>query len=126
GGQELGSAQAQAFWDSLRDQTHPFFQARPLWRVAVPPQTPALDAGPTLIEWNGGLRWLSGVESGPELRAGVAQRGGHATFYRHDSKLAGLPVFQPLPPAIKNISLRLKQEIDPAGIFNPKRLFPDF
>ncbi|WP_353147247.1 glycolate oxidase subunit GlcE [Pollutimonas bauzanensis] len=126
GGQELGSAQAQAFWDSLRDQTHPFFEARPLWRVAVPPQTPVLGAGPTLIEWNGGLRWLSAVESGPELRASVIQRGGHATLYRHDSKLAGLPVFQPLPPAIKNISLRLKQEIDPAGIFNPKRLFPDF
>lgn len=126
GGQELAPEQAQAFWDSLRDQTHPFFQARPLWRAAVPPQTPMLDAGPTLIEWNGGQRWLSGVESGPELRAKVKQLGGHATFYRHDARLAGLPVFQPLPPAIKNISQRLKQEIDPAGIFNPKRLFPDF
>lgn len=126
GGQELPELQAQAYWNSLRDQTHPFFQARPLWRVAVPPQTPALNAGPTLIEWNGGLRWLSQVESGAELRADVLRRGGHACLYRYDAKPADLPVFQPLPHAIKNISQRLKQEIDPVGIFNPKRLFPDF
>src|SRR5690606_31857869 len=41
GGQRLGEDQAAAYWDSLRDQTHPWFQKRPLWRVAVPPTTPA-------------------------------------------------------------------------------------
>src|SRR5690606_1716244 len=54
GGHTMPATEADAFWTSLRDQTHPFFQARPLWRVAVPPQTPPLQAGPTLIEWNGG------------------------------------------------------------------------
>ncbi|SHG90763.1 glycolate oxidase subunit GlcE [Pollutimonas bauzanensis] len=126
GGQALGPPEARAFWDSLRDQTHPVFQARPLWRVALPPQTPAFGAGCALIEWNGGLRWLAGVESGPELRSAVSGLGGHAALYRYDSKPADLPVFHPLPPAVKNISLRLKQELDPVGIFNPKRLFPDF
>lgn len=126
GGQAMDPFNAQAFWNSLRDQTHPFFQARPLWRVALPPQAPVLNAGPTLIEWNGGLRWLTDVNSGPELRASVSKLGGHATLYRYESKHADLPVFHPLVPAIKNISLRLKQEIDPVGIFNPKRLFPDF
>src|SRR3546814_10836823 len=42
GGDILPQAAAQAFWDSLRDQTHPFFLSRPLWRVAVPPQTAPL------------------------------------------------------------------------------------
>lgn len=127
GGQPLDDVSASTLWDSVRDQTHSFFQARPLWRVAVSPHTPALDLGTTLIEWNGGLRWLAGVQqSGHELRSIVAGLGGHATLYRYDSKPADLSVFQPLAPAIKNISLRLKQEIDPVGIFNPKRLFSDF
>jgi len=126
GGESLVDTHARAFWDSLRDQTHPFFQARPLWRVAVPPQTPALQQGSTLIEWNGGLRWLSGVTSAAGLRDDVGRQGGHATLYRYDDKAPDVPVFHPLAPGLKNINRRLKQELDPVGIFNPKRLFPDF
>jgi glycolate oxidase FAD binding subunit len=126
GGTSLDEAQARAWWDSLRDQTHPFFQARPLWRIAVPPNTPPLEAGPTLIEWNGGQRWLSQVASPVDLRSRVARLGGHATLFRYDAAVADLPIFQPLEPGVRSISHRLKQELDPVGIFNPKRLFPDF
>ncbi|MDS1142027.1 glycolate oxidase subunit GlcE [Pusillimonas sp. SM2304] len=126
GGEAMADGEAQSFWDSLRDQTHPFFQARPLWRVAVPPQTPALQKGPTLIEWNGGLRWLSGGAPAADLRDGVGRQGGHATLYRFDDKAPDVPVFHPLAPGLKNINRRLKQELDPVGIFNPNRLFPDF
>jgi glycolate oxidase FAD binding subunit len=127
GGEALAPVDAAAFWNSLRDQTHPFFRATPLWRAAVPPKTPPLNAGPTLIEWNGGQRWLSAVDSGTTFRADVALRGGNATLYHHDiATTPGLPVFHPMEPALRQINLRLKQELDPAGIFNPKRLFPDF
>lgn len=126
GGTSVDESQARAFWDSLRDQTHSFFQARPLWRIAVPPHTPPLDAGPTLIEWNGGQRWLSHVAAPAELRARVAGLGGHATLFRYDAPHADLPIFQPLEPGVRSITHRLKQELDPVGIFNPKRLFPDF
>lgn len=126
GGQALPADQAQAFWTSVRDQTHPFFQARPLWRLALPPDSPPLRRGPTLIEWNGGLRWLAQVSSPADLRAQAAQRGGHATLYRYDTRPADTPVFHPLPAGLRNINQRLKQELDPVGIFNPRRLFPDF
>lgn len=126
GGERITETLAQDFWNSLRDQTHAFFGARPLWRVAVPPKTSALGAGPTLIEWNGGLRWLSAVTSPADLRESIARQGGHASLYRYDSKPADLPVFHPLEPGLRNINCRLKQELDPVGIFNPKRLFPDF
>ena len=126
GGQGMAQAPAQEFWNSLRDQTHAFFLARPLWRVAVPPATAALGAGPTLIEWNGGLRWLSSVTSPADLRTRVASLGGHASLYRYDSKPDDVPVFHPLEPGLRNINCRVKQELDPVGIFNPKRLFPDF
>lgn len=126
GGEVLADTEAQAFWNSLRDQTHSFFQQRPLWRLAVPPQTPSLDMGPTLIEWNGGLRWVSKVESAAGLRDAIGQQGGHATLYRYEHKADDIPVFHPLEPGLKSINRRLKQELDPTCIFNPKRLFPDF
>src|SRR3546814_7309738 len=86
----LPQAAAQAFWDSLRDQTHPFFLSRPLWRVAVPPQTAPLQVGPTLIEWNGGQRWVSQVGAAADFRAAIARRGGHATLFRFDSRPANV------------------------------------
>lgn len=125
GGERLEGTAAETFWTSLRDQTHPFFQARPLWRVAVPPQTPSLQVGPTLIEWNGGLRWVSGVESVADFRDDIMRRGGHATLYRFEGAKPEVPVFHPLEPGLRNLNRRLKQELDPVGIFNPKRLFPD-
>src|SRR5690606_29164181 len=116
GGQRMPDDDARAHWNSLRDQTHPFFAARPLWRVAVPPVTPPLDLGPTLIEWNGGLRWIAQPQADAGIRATVTRHGGHATLYRYSSKPADLPIFQPLEPALKNINQRLKQELDPVGI----------
>ncbi|MGB7480444.1 MAG: FAD-linked oxidase C-terminal domain-containing protein, partial [Burkholderiaceae bacterium] len=34
-------------------------------------------------------------------------------------------VFQPLAPALAAIHRRLKAGFDPAGIFNPGRMYPD-
>lgn len=125
GGQELDAPQAAAWWRSLREQTHPFFQqGRPLWRVALPPTTPAQDFGvPALVEWGGGQRWLSG-NLDPQAVRSLAQRlGGHATLFR----AAGGPippegVFHPLSAGVAAITRRLKQELDPSGLFNPGRL----
>ncbi|MDH4115502.1 MAG: glycolate oxidase subunit GlcE, partial [Burkholderiaceae bacterium] len=33
--------------------------------------------------------------------------------------------FHPLPPALAAIHRRLKAEFDPAGIFNPGRMYPE-
>lgn len=126
GGQVISAEQSALFWDSLRDQTHSFFQSLPVWRVALPPQTPALSLGPTIIEWNGAQRWLSGPVDADAVRAAAAKYGGHATLFRYASKPADLPAFHPVSSGILEVSLRLKQELDPAGIFNPKRLFPEF
>jgi glycolate oxidase FAD binding subunit len=34
-------------------------------------------------------------------------------------------VFQPLAPALMQLHRKLKRALDPAGIFNPGRLYPD-
>ncbi|WP_338760310.1 glycolate oxidase subunit GlcE [Massilia sp. METH4] len=121
---------ADSFWHDLREQRHPFFAgdaAAPLWRLAVPTTAPALEqAGPQLVEWGGGQRWLRSAEAPEAIRALAARHGGHATLYR-----GGGPgdrrgeVFHPLAPAIHAIHRNLKQAFDPAGIFNPGRMYGD-
>lgn len=124
GGDALDPGAAVAWWRALREQTHAFFTpGQPLWRLALPPTAAVLGMGPTLIEWGGGQRWLSGARDATELREAAARLGGHATLFRAGN---GKPpvdgVFHPLAPGIASITRRLKQELDPAGLFNPGRL----
>jgi glycolate oxidase FAD binding subunit len=44
-------------------------------------------------------------------------------LFRAADKSAG--VFAPLAPALARIHRRLKRAFDPAGVFNPGRLYPD-
>ncbi|MER1968385.1 glycolate oxidase subunit GlcE [Castellaniella sp. GW247-6E4] len=126
GGEVLEAADA-AFWQALRDQTHPFFAQRPLWRLAVPPTTEPLALGETLIEWQGGLRWVSApLEAGAQVRARAQAVGGSACLYHHDGQTGGHAVFHPLAASVLQIHRRLKHEFDPAGLFNPHRLYPEF
>jgi glycolate oxidase FAD binding subunit len=114
-------------WAELREQSHVFFQRGPaaagtLWRIAVPPTTGPLDLGPTLVEWSGGQRWVWSGAPAESLRERVAAAGGHASQFRGGDRRAA---FHALPPPLAAIHRRLKAEFDPAGIFNPGRLFPD-
>lgn len=125
GGQALEAAEAGQWWAALREQTHPFFnRGLPLWRLALPPTAPAQDFGlPVLVEWGGGQRWLSGAADAQALRDAAQRLGGHATLFRPAG--AAIPadgVFHPLAPGVAAITRRLKQELDPAGLFNPGRL----
>mgnify|MGYP006949442959 CR=1 FL=1 len=75
GGDLMTPEAAAAWWQSLREQTHAFFSpGQPLWRLALPPTTADLELGPTLIEWGGGQRWLSGPHDAAQLRDVAAQR----------------------------------------------------
>ncbi|USX26164.1 glycolate oxidase subunit GlcE [Oxalobacteraceae bacterium OTU3CINTB1] len=115
-----------AFWTSLRDQTHDYFNGGALWRLSVPPAASAIILrGEQLIEWGGAQRWLKVGDCDPAQEAGirsaVAAAGGHATLFRGGDKQLG--VFHPLAPAVAKIHDRLKQSFDPAGIFNPGRMY---
>ncbi len=112
-------------WAELREQSHVFFQAGrgTLWRLAVPPTTGPLDLGHTLVEWSGGQRWVWSDAPAETIRARAENAGGHATRFRGGDRRA---TFHPLSPALSAIHRRLKAEFDPAGIFNPGRLYPEF
>ncbi|WP_345798448.1 glycolate oxidase subunit GlcE [Castellaniella sp. MT123] len=126
GGESLNDAEAAAFWLGLRDQTYAFFRQRPLWRVSLPPRVPALGLGPTLHEWGGGLRWLAGDQDAAALRARVQALGGSAGLYHRGGVSRDVPTFHPLSSGVMQIHRRLKQEFDPTGVFNARRLVPEF
>ncbi len=116
---------AAAFWQRLRDQATPFFDKRPLWRLAVKPTTPPLKLGEAQwIEWGGAVRWLASDQPAARLREAAQAAGGHATLFRGDAPSDG--VFAPLPPAMLALQRALKQRFDPRGIFNRGRLVPEF
>jgi len=122
GGEPL--AGGAAFWQSIREQTHPVFAgAAALWRLSIKPTTAPLGLGPQLIEWNGGLRWFSANIS-PSLAFETAQRaGGHATLFRGGDKRLGI---QRLPANLLAIHKKLKRVFDPEGILSPGRIHADF
>lgn len=114
------------FWQSVREQTHQYFQSdKPLWRLSVKSAAPPLLLpGKQLIEWNGSLRWLR-VDDGVDaeaIRQTAKAAGGHATLFRHNK--SGVSVFHPLPSGMMKIHRALKEKFDPAGVFNPGRLYP--
>ena len=113
------------WWNSLRDQRHPFFdRPDPLWRLSLPPATPplALD-GDWFIDWGGAQRWLYTNQDAKQIRRLVASVGGHATLFRHAPE--HVEVFHPLPAPLLKLQQRIKHAMDPAGILNPGRLYAE-
>ena len=121
GGDEMGDG--PGFWAALREHRLDFFKAdAPLWRLSVPQTAaPIPTPHPQLIEWGGGLRWVSGPLDARTIREQARAAGGHATLYRGGDKSVG--VFHPLEPALAKIHRRLKEAFDPAGILNPGRMY---
>ena len=123
GGEPLHDA--AGFWQRLRDQATPFFDKRPLWRLAVKPTTPPLKlCEAQWIEWGGAVRWLASGLPAARLREAAVAAGGHATLFRDDAPTKG--AFTPLAPALAVLHRALKERFDPRGILNRGRLYPDF
>lgn len=130
-----------AFWQRLRDQTTPFFDAgaqHPTlkkWRLAVKPTTPPLNLTTAQwIEWGGAVRWLMTDLPASTLREVARAAGGHATLFQgepfHDEPSHGEPpaddVFTPLSPPLLSVHRQLKQRFDPGNILNRGRLSAAF
>ena len=133
-GHRMDNAQAGPDWSACRDLKLPFFNAPAaeplaLWRLSVPQTAPVLELPwPQLVEWHGGQRWLRAPESAEAtLRQAATTVGGSASiFIASNANATGAKnCFSPLQPAIEQIHRRLKTEFDPAGIFNPGRMYAD-
>ncbi|TDX70379.1 glycolate oxidase FAD binding subunit [Neorhizobium sp. R1-B] len=131
----LGAYESCVLWREIRD-VHPFADGskRPLWRVSVAPSVghqlvaalrleACIDA---FFDWQGGLVWMR-MEADPKaelLRRHIrAIGGGHATLVRATDEVRALtPAFEPLPDGVAALSARVKQKLDPAGIFSPGKM----
>jgi len=120
GGEEVDAGD---YWRELREQRLGFFTASPtLWRLSVPQTAaPIVTAQPQLVEWGGGIRWVAGEPDPLHVRSSSERAGGHATLFR--GARGKVAVFHPLKPAVSKIHRRLKDAFDPAGIFNPRRMY---
>jgi FAD/FMN-containing dehydrogenase len=130
GGTLLEPDAAAQWWSSVRDHTQDFFslgaaelaRGECLWRLSVPATAaPVQLPGRQFIEWNGAERWWRSTAGPSQVRAAAAAAGGHATLFRGADKSGG--VFTPLGDVLMRIHRGLKQAFDPAGIFNPGRLY---
>jgi len=111
------------FWHALREQQLPFFHSKkPLYRVMVKPNTPALAiAGDWLLDWGGAQRWLLSDEPLALIRERVSAAGGHASLYRNHPPSG--EKFSPLSGPLFEMHQRLKLSFDPHRIFNPDRTY---
>ena len=132
-GQRMDNAQAQSDWALCRNQQLPFFKqpdhsTLALWRLSVAQTAPALDTlpWPQLVEWHGGLRWLwAPPEAAEQLQPLAHAHGGNAIIFIANKSIAtgAIGQFHINDAAQLAIHQRLKQSLDPKGIFNPHRLF---
>ncbi len=124
GGEAADAQAAEGFWRAMREQESAFFSGgAPLWRFALPSTAQPLGLeGGSCIEWGGAQRWQRTDLAADVLRTRAASLGGHATLFRGGARESG--VFTPLSPALLAIHHRLKDEFDPARVFNPGRLVP--
>ena len=127
--------ESRALWGEIRDVA-PYAgnPSKPLWRVSIAPSQGhklvaalRLEAGiDAFYDWQGGLVWMQ-MEADPEaklLRGYIRSLGGgHATLLRaSDEVRRSIPAFEPLNAVEVALSSRVKQKLDPAGIFNPGRM----
>ena len=134
GGVRVDSPETKADWSAARDLQLPWFKdgltrGDDLWRISVPQTTPPLNLGDTMIDWLGGQRWLFTLpaersQAAQRIRQAVQAVGGSAALFiasRADS-MPATPRFDAQNPPLNHIHQQLKNEFDPAGIFNPRRL----
>lgn len=121
---ELGGERVEFDWAALRELEHAFFEPeQALTRISLPPASADLVADRAqLIEWGGARRWLSGEVDIEALRQQASRVGGSVCAFRNHG--AGTAVFQPLSPAMLKLQRSIKSSFDPAGIFNPGKIYP--
>ncbi len=134
GGERKEDCACASHWQALREQTLAYFtleDAQCLWRLSVPDTTAQMELGahPALVEWGGALRWVKApCEVAAQFRDAAGAVGGSATLFHfagHDDAREQA-VFHPLSAPLRRIHRDLKNQFDPAGIFNRARMYADF
>ncbi len=137
--EELHSRRSAALWEEMRRLA---LVAEPrdhlLWRLSVPPtDAPAVlaalrdagVAGRAVLDWGGGLIWLAippRADAAEGVVRGAVAHGagsGHATLIRAPEETRRrVAVFPPQDDGLAALTRRVKQSLDPGGVFSPGRM----
>ncbi|HEY2357153.1 MAG TPA: glycolate oxidase subunit GlcE [Phenylobacterium sp.] len=116
----IDAEHSREFWAQVREVQAFQKDARPLWRISVPPaagwRVAEALGGEAFYDWGGGLVWLLSQAEPAALRAAVRELGGHATLYRGEGS-----AFEPLEGPLARLTARVKAAFDPGGVLNPGR-----
>ena len=111
------------FWRSIREQTHPFFQSdQKLFRHSVNPKSPVSHKN-SLIEWNGSLRWIWSDTTLQEQQDEAIKCNGNAILFRNNDRNDAIQI---LTDGLMTLQKKVKNSLDPDGVFGKRRLFTEF
>ena len=112
------------YWQDLNNFRLDFFrQTERLWRISLAPMSePFAVNARQIIDWGGAQRWLKSDEPPASIRSRASQLGGHAECFCEDNTVA---TFHPLEGSVLAVNQRFKTALDPAGILNPGRMYPE-
>lgn len=130
----MEEGESRAFWRGVRE-VEPL-QAMPgeaIWRVSVRPSAgprvaAAADAigGRAMLDWGGGLVWIAAAPSianHAAISAAAEAEAGTAMLFRAPETLRlAVPVLPAEAAPLAKISARVKEALDPIGLFNPGHL----
>ena len=117
-------SEGASYWQSIKEQTHPFFGSEGcMYRLSVNPTAPINRYTDALIEWNGSTRWVWSNGTLAEHQDFASEHGGHATVFRGNQ--LGNPISS-ISPALQVLQQKIKNSMDPDGIFGKNRLFAEF
>ena len=111
------------FWSGLREMELPLFAgADDLWCISLrSTREHFLPDEDWLVDWRGARRWLANCQDRESLDRHVRKAGGEAWWLRGGTD--GAEVFPECSESCRDMLLRLKQALDPGGVFNPGRLY---
>lgn len=127
----MEDAESRAFWRGVRE-VEPL-QAMPdeaIWRVSVRPSAgPQIASaastigGRVMLDWGGGLVWIAASPSSANhtlISEAARTQGGAAMLFRAPESLRlAVPVLPEEAAPLAKIAARVKEALDPGGLFNP-------
>ncbi len=112
------------YWHDLNNFRLDFFQQPGrLWRISLAPMSgPVADNQRQLLDWGGAQRWLKSETPPDSIRSWASRLGGHAECFSDDDTVA---TYHPLEGNLLAANRHFKAALDPAGILNPGRMYPE-
>lgn len=127
----MEDAESRIFWRGVREvEPLQVMADEAIWRVSVRPSAgPQIAAaasaigGRVMLDWGGGLVWIAASPSSANhtlISEAARTQGGAAMLFRAPESLRlAVPVLPEEAAPLAKIGARVKEALDPGGLFNP-------